>query len=123
MARFRGTTKGNRGEASRLGHTNLTSSADGWDVGARLHAQPAPPWLADGAAGGRLDVIYVTATNGSNGHAETGPVGVIVETASGAPPLWVPWAHWPGVAADSGDPMARAVRRAAGLEPDPEPRP
>ena len=34
MARFRGTVRGRRGQASRLGYQNLDVSANGWDVGA-----------------------------------------------------------------------------------------
>jgi hypothetical protein len=31
MAKFRGTIKGGRGEASRLGHTSLRTSAASWE--------------------------------------------------------------------------------------------
>ena len=58
MATFRATIKGNRGEASRLGHSEINADVNGWNIGARVHAWREPT--------GRI-VIKVVATGGSNG--------------------------------------------------------
>lgn len=59
MARFRGTLRGSRGVASRLGTPNsgLTVQANGWDVGVTVE-------LTATAAG---DEVRIYATGGSNG--------------------------------------------------------
>jgi hypothetical protein len=36
MARFRGTVPGGRGEASRLGHSGITTDANGWLLGVNV---------------------------------------------------------------------------------------
>ncbi len=63
MAQFRGTIRGARGGASRLGHkaTGLTVTADGWDTGAKVYIQHV-----DGR-----DRVTVLRTGGSHGGAET----------------------------------------------------
>ena len=39
MARFRGTVFGGRGEASRLGHTEIDTACNGWTRGVRVLAR------------------------------------------------------------------------------------
>lgn len=58
MARFRGTLQGSRGAASRLGHSGLTVTANGWDVGVRVDARPGHD---------DCDEFVIVATGGSNG--------------------------------------------------------
>lgn len=61
MARFRGTVQGQRSQASRLGHSELTVAANGWDVGARVDLDPD----------GDDDVVTVWITSGSNGNGHS----------------------------------------------------
>ena len=42
MAHFRGTVKGNAGEASRLGEDRLVTTANGWNTGVRVEAARLP---------------------------------------------------------------------------------
>ena len=60
MARFRGTVKGARGVASRLGGagSGLVVTANGWDIGVRVE-------LRVNAEG--KDEVTVSKTGGSNG--------------------------------------------------------
>lgn len=57
MARFRATIKGTRGEASRLGHREITAHVHGWNTGIAVDAKDA----------GGEDCFVVTITGGSNG--------------------------------------------------------
>lgn len=59
MAQFRGTLKGNRGQASRLGskQSGLSVTANGWNDGVRIEVQHI-----DGQ-----DHFFVWRTGGSNG--------------------------------------------------------
>lgn len=61
MARFRGTMKGGRGEASRLGNKNsgLSASLNGWRIGCDVVIQYD--------ARRDKDVVHVYKTNGSRG--------------------------------------------------------
>jgi len=56
MARFRGTVQGNRGEASRLGHGDLTATVNGWDCGIKVEAR----------GNGKVELFTVSVTGGSN---------------------------------------------------------
>lgn len=58
MATFRGTVRGSRGEASRLGHNSLAVTCNGWDAGIRVYAHRAED-------GSTTFTVYQTA--GSNG--------------------------------------------------------
>jgi hypothetical protein len=40
MARYRGLVHGNRGPASRLGTTHITTTTNGWNVGVRVIMAP-----------------------------------------------------------------------------------
>jgi hypothetical protein len=59
MARFRGTIKGQRGEASRLGtlKSGLLVRANGWDIGGEVEML-----VSQGQ-----DVVNIAITDGSNG--------------------------------------------------------
>lgn len=59
MAQFRGTLKGCRGEASRLGTKNsgLTATANGWEIGATITA---------GHDSEGRDFVEIRLTGGSN---------------------------------------------------------
>ena len=79
MARFRGTVKGQRGGASRLGSpkSGLSMRADGWEAGVRVEA----------AVDDTGDVFFIYATSGSNARngerlvatVRPGDVGPVVE--------------------------------------------
>lgn len=60
MARFRGTLKGQRGEASRLGNakTGLEVECNGWDAGVSIRATVSSQ---------ETDIFAVYMTGGSNG--------------------------------------------------------
>lgn len=81
MARFRGTVRGDRGEASRLGHRNLDVSANGWNVGVRVESAPEDE-----------DRFYIYATGGSSagvsrrflGTVSRGPDGLPIFDTTGA---------------------------------------
>jgi hypothetical protein len=75
MAHFRGTIKGSRGLASRLGTTNsgLIVTANGWDAGVRVEGQSGSPG----------DVFYVYATGGSHNGASPRLIAVVRETPDG----------------------------------------
>lgn len=64
MARFYGSTQGERGETTRLGHRRIRAEARGWDSGVRIVGE---------VDGNGQDVFYVYATHGSND-----PSGVLV---------------------------------------------
>ena len=66
MARFYGSTQGERGETTRLGHKRITAEARGWNSGVRVVGSIAE----DGT-----DVFHVYATGGSND-----PHGTLVGT-------------------------------------------
>lgn len=72
MARFRGTLKGGRGQASRLGTPNsgLTTQTNGWGRGITVYAQ----------AHGDSDRFYVHVTNGSSQAQDSRCVGYADET-------------------------------------------
>jgi hypothetical protein len=67
MARFRGTLKGNRGEASRLGtgDSELVGRVSGWDIGCEARIYPC---RGRGPTTENDDTIMVKATHGSNGQ-------------------------------------------------------
>ena len=69
MAQFIGTTKGMRGEASRLGSksSGITTKTNGWDSGVRVVGSHA-----DGK-----DVFYIYQTAGSNGRNSEVLLGTI----------------------------------------------
>lgn len=69
MARYRGTIKGQRGEASRLGSpkSGLVAYLNGWDIGLYVRLGPCGP---DGE-----DIITVELNGGSNGSAGIKPIG------------------------------------------------
>ncbi len=71
MARFMGTVKGGRGEASRLGGTSsgIMATAQGWNVGVRVCGG------ADDENG--EDVFMVYATGGSNARTSSKAVAAI----------------------------------------------
>ena len=77
MARFRGTVRGGRGEASRLGHRHITTTANGWDLGVNV----------DGDQVRRLDDDQVTyddhfavyATGGSSGSSRSHKIATVEE--------------------------------------------
>lgn len=62
MAQFRGTIKGQRGEASRLGSrsTGLVTTCNGWNIGVKVEAE------ARGKTAEARDVMRVLVTGGSN---------------------------------------------------------
>ena len=64
MARFYGSLKGQRGEATRLGtpSSGLTVKASGWDIGGRVTMDVDPE--------GR-DRVSFEVTHGSNGSASS----------------------------------------------------
>ena len=37
MATFRAVVKGNRGSASRLGHSNIKAEINGWNIGVKVY--------------------------------------------------------------------------------------
>ena len=62
MARFIGSLRGSRGEASRLGTpaSGMSADAHGWNVGGRMDMN---------AGGGKEDTVRMQLTGGSNGAA------------------------------------------------------
>lgn len=76
MARFYASIQGNRGEATRAGHGEITGHVRGWESGVRIYGT--------GDKGGP-DVFTVYATSGSNGSG--GAVQVLGRLVDGA---WVP---------------------------------
>jgi len=58
MARFRVTCKGNRGEASRLGHTGCRTEANAWGGGVEV----------EGCGFGDSELFNVRCSGGSNGN-------------------------------------------------------
>lgn len=73
MAHFRATIQGARGEASRLGHQEITASVNGWDAGVNVY----------GTKGKAGDVFTVYATGGSNGNGTRKLIAVVRETRDG----------------------------------------
>jgi len=73
MARFRGTIRGQRGDASRLGSINsgLVVTCNGWDVGVRVVA---------GVRNGK-DHFQIYATGGSNSGKRTEYLGEVTADA------------------------------------------
>lgn len=61
MARFIGSVRGNRGEASRLGtpQSGLSAHAQGWDIGASAYVYVNSKGE---------DLVRVSINRGSNGH-------------------------------------------------------
>lgn len=76
MARFRGTLQGNRGEASRLGHTGLSARINGWDAGIRVEAS-----VIDGR-----DCFEIYITGGSNATTSEKYVGYVQDIGEGNGP-------------------------------------
>jgi hypothetical protein len=79
MANFRGTIRGARGEASRLGHSRLNGRVAGWNIGVNLCAYRGD----DGA--NRIG-IHVDGGNAGAGHSLY--VGTVVE--SDGEPTFIP---------------------------------
>lgn len=73
MAHFRATIKGARGEASRLGHKEITAAVNGWDIGVRVY----------GSKSHSGDIFSIYATGGSNGRVSSVLISTIIETPSG----------------------------------------
>ena len=71
MSQFRGTVKGNRGEASRLGtkSSGLMVEANGWNKGIRVICNHED----------NQDVFYVWETSGSSGSSESKFIMEIVD--------------------------------------------
>lgn len=67
MAHFRGTIKGQRGEASRLGseRSGIVATINGWDVGIRVESRQV----------NGEDAFAVILTAGSNGSTSSHPTG------------------------------------------------
>jgi len=80
MARFRGTTQGNRTEASRLGHANggLSATAQGYKSGVRVECGVQP---------NDLDSHRVYMTAGTDGKSMI-LLGTVLQTPEG--PKWAP---------------------------------
>ena len=80
MARFRGTTQGNRTEASRLGHANggLSATAQGYKSGVRVEC-------GVGASDEDTHRVYMTA--GTDGKSMV-LLGTVYQTDEG--PKWAP---------------------------------
>lgn len=76
MARFRGTLQGNRGEASRLGHTGLSARINGWDAGIRVEAS-----IIDGR-----DCFELWITDGSNAAIHENYIGYVQDLGDGNGP-------------------------------------
>ena len=68
MARFRGTTQGNRGEASRLGYDSLETTCNGWNIGVRCVAS------VDSEGN---DVIDIYKTGGSSYDSNIERIGCV----------------------------------------------
>ena len=74
MAHFRGTVKGGRGEASRLGHvtTGLTTTSNSWNLGIKVEAvvhdgqDEFRIYLTDGSRRAKLPQLIATITNDEN---------------------------------------------------------
>lgn len=73
MAHFRGTTKGNRTETSRLGHksSGLVTTCNGWGVGVRCEATFNEET--------QKDEIHVFSTGGSTGTTRSKLITIIEE--------------------------------------------
>ncbi len=69
MAQFRGTIRGGRGEASRLGHksSGLLLQANGWDIGAEVNLR----WNEQE----QRDELCISLTHRSNGNGVRMPLG------------------------------------------------
>lgn len=80
MANFRGTIRGARGEASRLGHSRLEGRVAGWDVGVGLCA------YQDDNGVNRIG-IHVDEGNGYN-PGRNFSLGTVEESANG--PMYYP---------------------------------
>ena len=73
MARYRGRVRGSRGEASRLGSSELFTACDAWDIGLEVEALP----VRDGDG----DSITITLTGGSNQSAQKILLGTFTRDA------------------------------------------
>ena len=73
MAQFRGTVKGNKSEASRLGHktTGLRVECNGWNIGVKCIAR------YNEETGG--DEIWIYRTTGSSGHGHPTLIKIVEE--------------------------------------------
>ncbi len=74
MARYRGLIRGSRGEASRLGGSELFTACDAWDIGIEAEALP----VRDGDG----DSITITLTGGSNQSAQKILLGTFTRDAN-----------------------------------------
>ena len=83
MANFRGTIRGARGEASRLGHSRLEGRVAGWNIGVGLCA-----YRADDDTN-RIG-IHVDEGNGYNA-GRSFSLGTVEESSDG--PVWYPSAY------------------------------
>ena len=90
MARYRGRVRGSRGEASRLGSSELFTSTDAWDIGVEVEALP----VRDGDG----DSITITLTGGSNQSAQKMLLGTFTRDADS-----------PSGFAVNGEPMGRRL--------------
>jgi hypothetical protein len=79
MARFRGTVRGQRGEASRLGSTNYppTVTLNGWECGVMVIAGP------EDEVKQTADTFRVYMTGGSNGGHGSTLLGTVWQTKEG----------------------------------------
>ena len=66
MARFRGSVRGNRGEASRLGFNSISSRTNGWGLGVEVRG-----YINDNGE----DSFDITLTSGSGADSKTKPLG------------------------------------------------
>jgi hypothetical protein len=90
VARYRGLVRGSRGEASRLGSSELFTSTDAWDIGIEAEALP----VRDGEG----DSITITLTGGSNQSAQKMLLGTFTRDADS-----------PSGFAVNGEPMGRRL--------------
>ena len=81
MSRFYAQIQGNRGEATRMGTPNsgIFGHIRGWNLGASVSGYPA----LGGADTGR-DEFEVRVTGGSNGHASSFGIAVVLEPEVGS---------------------------------------
>ena len=86
MARYLGTIKGQRGEASRLGspQSGMVAKINGWHHGVRLEVYN----LLE--KGERRDIFHVVLTGGSNGARQSETILTIEERPEGGFKLTMP---------------------------------
>ena len=71
MATFRGTVQGSRGTTSRLGHSNLATTCNGWSHGIRTYAVKRDDgtlcwevWQTAGSNGGDVRLLGTLTDSG-----------------------------------------------------------